>query len=121
MTLFLVALFFTPAVTDPPLEAPLPKDAAALDEPGRYRTSRSFDETLDYYQRELRRVGGIRWNNVANLPGIKAKNITCVRKKTKWEGINIYETRGEVRLYVIPRETEPVAEKKAAGKGEKKK
>ena len=121
MTVLLVAALLMPAATDPPQEAPLPKDVVPLDEPGRYRASRSFDETLDYYQRELKRVSGIRWYNVVNLPGVKAKNITCLRKKTKWEGINIYETRGEVRLYVIPREVEPAVDKKAAGKVEKKK
>jgi hypothetical protein len=121
VTVFLVAALLLPAVTDPPMEAPLPRDAAPMDEPGRYRSSRSLDETLDFYQRELRRVPGIRWNNIVNLPGIKAKNITCLRKKTKWEGINIYETRGEVRLYVIPREVEPAVDKKATGRSEKKK
>ena len=121
VTMFLLAALLLPAATDPPVEAPLPKDVAPMDEPGRYRSSRSLDETLDFYQREFRRVGGIRWNNIVNLPGIKAKNITCLRKKTKWEGINIYETHGEVRLYVIPREVELATDKKAAAASEKKK
>jgi len=120
VTAFLVAALLV-AATDPPAEAPLPKEAVPLEALGRYHTARSFDETIDFYQREFRRVGGIRWNNIVNLPGIKAKNITCVRKKTKWEGINIYETRGEVFLYVIPREEEPVVDKKAAAKSDKKK
>jgi hypothetical protein len=38
------------------------------------------------------------------LPSIKAKHIECLRKKTRWEGINIYEKQGEVRIFVIPRE-----------------
>ncbi|MBI5511475.1 MAG: hypothetical protein HY903_22180 [Deltaproteobacteria bacterium] len=121
MTALIVAALLLPAAGDPPAEAPLPKEATPLDEPGRYRTSRSFDETLDYYQREFRRVSGVRWHNVVNLPGIKAKNVTCTRKKVKWEGINIYETRGEVRIYVIPREVEAAPAKKAATKGDKKK
>ncbi len=109
------------AATDLPPEAPLPKEAVALEEPGRYRTSRSFDETIEYYQREFRRTGGVRWNNVVNLPGIKAKNVTCLRKKTKWEGINIYEARGEVKIYVIPRvSVDKAGDKKAAAKSEKK-
>jgi hypothetical protein len=91
------------------LEAPVMKDAVPLDEPGRYRSSRSFDETLDYYQRVFNQAGGVRWRNVVNLPGIKAKHIESTRKKTKWEGINLYEYKGEVRLYVVPRDAAAAA------------
>jgi hypothetical protein len=121
VTVFLVAALLLTATTDPPTEAPLPKEAVPLEEPGRYQTSRSFDETVDFYQREFKRIGGIRWYNVVNMPGVKAKNITCLRKKTKWEGVNIYESRGAVKLYVIPREVEPAVDKKTVGKSEKKK
>ena len=75
-----------------------------LDEPGRYRVPRSYEDTLEWYKRNFRTSGGVRWHNIVNLPGIKAKHLASLRKKTTWEGINIYETRGEVRLYVIPRQ-----------------
>jgi hypothetical protein len=95
-------------IAEPPLEAPLPPGAVALDESGRYRSPRSFDETLDFYQR-LFNQGGVRWRSIVNLPGIRAKHIECLRKKTHWEGINIYEYKGEVRLFVVPREAKPKA------------
>ena len=114
-----VAALLLPAAADLPPEAPLPKEAVPLEEPGRYRTSRSLDETLNFYQRYFRKTEGVRYNNVVNLPGIKAKNISCLRRKTKWEGINIYEARGEVMIYVIPRIVEEAAGKKAAAKQEK--
>jgi hypothetical protein len=91
--------------TDSTLEAPpLPQGAVALDEPGRYRLSRSFDEVLDFYQRSFNQPGVVRWRNVVNLPGIRAKHLESLRKKSRWEGINIYEYKGETRLFVIPRD-----------------
>lgn len=89
---------------DPPADAPIVPDSISLEESGRYRSRRSFDETLDFYDRTFKRTNGLIWHNIINLPGIRAKNIEC-RKKTNWEGINIYELKGEVRIYVIPRET----------------
>ncbi len=91
-------------VAPDPLDAPIMKDAVPLDEPGRFRSPRSFDETLDYYQRVFNQAGGARWRNIVNLPGIKAKHIESTKKKTKWEGINLYEYKGEVRIYVVPRD-----------------
>ena len=40
---------------------PIISGAEPLEEPGRYRSPRSFDETLDYYQRIFNQAGGVRW------------------------------------------------------------
>ncbi len=99
-----------------PFENPLPSGATPLSEPGRYKISKTFDEAIDFYQR-LFQTGGVRWRNVVNLPGIRAKHIESLRKKTTWEGINLYEHKGEVKIYVIPRSPEPTgAAKPAEGK-----
>ena len=105
--MLLVALTMVVAAggADPTLEPPIIKDAAPLEEMGRYRSPRTFDETLDFYQRLFNQPGVVRWRTIVNLPGIRAKHIESLRKKTKWEGINIYEYKGEVRLYVVPRDT----------------
>jgi len=87
-----------------PMEAPVVPQAVPLAEPGRYRSNRSFDETIEFYERLFRRTGGVRWYNVINLPGIKAKHIESLRSKSDWEGINIYEYQNEVRLFVIVRD-----------------
>lgn len=102
-------LILTLALTaaDPLLDAPVVPGAVALAEPGRYRSPRTYDDTLDFYQRLFNSAGGVRWRNIVNLPGIRAKHIESLRKKSRWEGINIYEHKGEVRVYVIPRETPP--------------
>ena len=76
-----------------PVDAPIVPGSVPLEEPGRYRSGRSYQETLDYYERVFRRVWGERWHNIVNLPGIKAKNIESRRDKTNWKYINIYEAR----------------------------
>jgi hypothetical protein len=96
-----------------PVQAPILPGAISLKEEGRYRSPRSYEDALDYYKRIFRRTGGVRWHNVVNLPGIKAKNIESLRKKTHWEGINIYEKGGEVRIYVIPRPPPPAPQQSA--------
>ena len=90
-----------------PVEAPIVPDSRRLEEQGRYRSGRSYDESIDYYKRVFRRTGGVRWYNIVNKPGIKAKHLKSLRKKTEWEGINIYEHRGQVVIYVIPRAETP--------------
>src|SRR5262245_6989657 len=116
----LALLFFAalPLAAIEYVDAPVMKDAQPLSEPGRYRSQRTFDETLDYYQRLFNQAGGVRWRNVVNLPGIKAKHIESLRKKTKWEGINLYEYKGEVRIFVVPRS--PEAPTKAPAKSSDK-
>lgn len=98
-----------------PVKPPIMPGAAPLDEPGRYRVARTFDETIDYYERLFRGEGGTRWHNIINQPGIKAKHVASLRKVTEWEGINVYEHRGEVRIYVISR-PKKAAPAKARGK-----
>jgi hypothetical protein len=95
-----------------PVEAPIVPGSVPLEDPGRYRSRRSYQDTVLYYERVFRRVAGERWHNIVNLPGIKAKNVESRRSKTNWEYINIYETRGQVCIYVIPRERAPEPQKK---------
>jgi hypothetical protein len=106
VAMLLTALLFVASLgaADPALDAPVVPGATQLEEPGRYRSPRTFDDTLDFYQRLFNQPGVVRWRTIVNLPGIRAKHIENLRKKTKWEGINIYEYKGEVRLYVIPRD-----------------
>ena len=84
-------------------EAPLIPEAVPLEEPGRYASPRNYDDTIKYYQRYFRSAGGVRWHHIVNLPSVKAKHIKSLNESTSWEGINIYETQGHVRFYVIPR------------------
>ena len=97
------ALISIVGATDQPGEAPLVPGAIPLEEAGRYTSPRNYDDTVNYYQRYFRSKGGARWHHIVNLPSIKAKHIKSLRKSTLWEGINIYEAKGQVRFFVIPR------------------
>ena len=101
--IFIALMTLSPAAAEPPVEAPIMPGAIELDDLGRYKTLRTYDETLDFYRRIFNQTSGVRWRNVVSLPSIKAKNVESLRKKTHWEGINIYEKQGQVRIYVIPR------------------
>lgn len=100
-----VCLGLAAAPLELPLEAPVPSGAQPLSDKGRYRSPRTYDDTLDFYRRSFAPMGGIKWRNIVSMPGIKAKHVESLRKKTHWEGINVYEKQGEVRIYIIPRET----------------
>ncbi len=101
--LILATLISIVAGTDLPGEAPLVPGAIPLEEAGRYSSARSYDDTVSYYQRFFRSTGGVRWHHIVNLPSVKAKHVKSLRKSTLWEGINIYESKGQVRFFVIPR------------------
>lgn len=118
MTLLLVATASLMLSAELPVEAPIVPEAVPLEEAGRYRSSRSYNETVEYYKRVFRRTGGVRWYNIINKPGIKAWHIKSLRKKTRWEGINLYEHRGQVRIFVMQRDEPPPEESK---KGKRRK
>ena len=82
-------------------DAPRVPGAIAMEDPGRYRSPRGYDDTIEYYKRVFRSQGGVRWRNIINLPGIRAKHLQNLRSRSNWEGINIYEHRGETYFYII--------------------
>ena len=88
---------------DPRTSAPLVPGATPLEEPGRYESSRNFDDTVQYYYRKFRGTGLARWKNIVNLPTVRAKHLQSKQTSSKWLGINIYESEGKVRIYVLPR------------------
>ncbi len=98
------------AAVELPVEAPILPGATALSEVGRYQSSRSYAETVEYYRRLFARTGGVRWRNIVNFPDLRAKHVASLRRKTAWQGINIYEKQGQVRIYVVPRPESETAE-----------
>ena len=92
------------AATDPLTNAPLIPNAVPTEETGRYTSPRNYEGTLKYYKRYFQATGGVRWHNIINIPTIKARNVTSLRSSTKWEGINIYKEKGNVRIFIIPRD-----------------
>jgi hypothetical protein len=80
----------------------LPANSVALSESGRFRSTRNFDDTVEFFQKSLA-SDAVRWIHIVNLPSVKAEHIESLRSTSSWEGINIYEARGEVRFFIIPR------------------
>ena len=103
-TILLTFLLTSTTLTeDPATSAPLVPGATPLEEPGRYESSRNFDDTVQYYYRKFRGTGLARWKNIVNLPTVRAKHLQSKQPSSKWSGINIYESEGKVRIYVVPR------------------
>ena len=103
MILTAVLMTASVALAIPLEEAPVIPKAKKLAEPGRYESPRNFADTVKYYERALKRQGGARWYPIINSPKVKAKHAASRFKKTAWQGINIYEVDGHVRIFVIPR------------------
>jgi len=91
-------------VGDGYLDAPIIPGAQQLSEPGRYESPKTWEDTLTYYKWHFKSRGGVRTRNIVNLPHIRAKYIQSTRKSTKWQGLNIYEKNGHVRIFVVPRD-----------------
>ena len=106
-----VALFALPAFAENVLGAQLPDEARKVAEL-RYRTSKDWDDTLKYFKNVYPKDKYPRRDIIAQ-PGIRAVHITNPGGKG-WEGLNIYQANEEVRIYVVP------AESQAKGKKSKK-
>ena len=77
----------------------LPDSAHKVAE-NRYKAVGDWEAVLKFYKTALP-------NNlyprrpIVNQPGIKAQHIANPSGKGGWEGLNIYETNDEVRIYVV--------------------
>ena len=78
----------------------LPDDAVKVAE-NRYTVPRSYDETLKFY-RSVYTPAKYRRRPIADLPSVKAVHIENPDARPgQWEGMNVYELRGETRLFVL--------------------
>lgn len=81
------------------LGAVLPDSAQKVAEL-RYRTRTNLEDTMKFYKNVYPAQNYPR-KNIANQPGVKAVHIVNPSGKG-WEGLNIYESNDEVRIYVVP-------------------
>ncbi|HEY7726218.1 MAG TPA: hypothetical protein VH880_12850 [Anaeromyxobacteraceae bacterium] len=80
--------------------ATLPDDARQV-EPGRYRVERSYEDALKFF-RSVYPPGRFPRKPIANQPGIRAVHIQNPEPRPgTWEGLNVYELRGETRVFVL--------------------
>jgi hypothetical protein len=77
----------------------LPEGAEKVAE-NRYRVPKAYDETLKFF----RQTYGARYTRrpIADQPGVKAVHIENPDAKPgQWEGLNVYELKGETRVFVL--------------------
>lgn len=82
------------------LGAQLPDGARKVAE-RRYKAPSDFEGTLKYYKNVYPAASHPR-KAIVNQPGVKAVHIPNTSGKGGWEGLNIYETGEDVRIYVVP-------------------
>ncbi len=80
----------------------LPGGAVRIAE-DRYRLSESWTGAMKFLKAQYRPEKFPR-RFVVNQPGIKAIHIDNPDATGEWEGFNLYEYQGEVRLYVLTRD-----------------
>jgi hypothetical protein len=80
--------------------AALPDEARAV-EPNRYRIEKSYEDTLKFFK-AVYPPAKYRRTAIVNQPGIKAVHIANPEGKPGgWDGLNVYELRGETRVFVL--------------------
>jgi len=95
----------------------LPDGAVKVGE-NRYRVKEDFEGILKYY-RGVYPVAAFPRRQIVNQPGVKAVHITNPNGKS-FEGLNIYLSNDEVRIYVIPPADSPKSGKKRGDSTKKK-
>jgi hypothetical protein len=80
--------------------AVLPDEAVKVGE-NRYRVAKSYDDTLKFF-RSVYSPGKFRRRPIADQPAVKAVHIENPEAKPgQWEGLNVYELKGETRVFVL--------------------
>lgn len=95
----------------------LPDGAVKVGE-NRYRVKEDFEGILKYY-RSVYPVATFPRRQIVNQPGVKAVHIANLIGKS-FEGLNIYLSNDEVRIYVIPPADAPKSGKKRGDSTKKK-
>jgi hypothetical protein len=98
--LWLAGMLFTlPAWAENVMGAQLPDGAQKVGE-NRYRAPKNYEETLTYYK-TVYPASQYPRKAIVNQPGVKAIHIANPGGK-QFEGLNIYETNDEVRIFIVP-------------------
>ncbi len=97
--------------------ATLPAEVKAI-EPNRFRVDRSYEETLKFF-RSVYPPERYPRRNIVNQPGLRAVHIeNPAAKPGGWDGLNVYELKGETRVFVL---VTPAEEKEPEVKKSRKK
>jgi hypothetical protein len=78
----------------------LPDDARRIGE-NRYQLDRKYEEAIRHFRSALP-PGRYPRRPIADQPGVKAVHIENPEAKPgSWEGLNLYELKGETRLFIL--------------------
>jgi hypothetical protein len=80
-------------------------DGAVKIEEDRFKSPQDWDKTIRFFRSVYGRQPGIVWRSIASTPKVKAIHIANTKRGQSWEGINIYQTNGEVFIFVIKADT----------------
>ncbi|HOX43429.1 MAG TPA: hypothetical protein PK668_07525 [Myxococcota bacterium] len=67
----------------------------------RFRSPRSYDETLTYYTKVLHGSWNVSFEKIINVSGTRGKFIRNKNKGERWEGLNVYEHKGATFVFVV--------------------
>ncbi|MCK6548222.1 hypothetical protein L6R52_20400 [Myxococcota bacterium] len=67
----------------------------------RFKSTEDWDKTIRFFRSAYGGKPGIVWRVVDTPPKVRAIHIENTAPKRTWEGINIYETGGEIFIFVI--------------------
>lgn len=87
----------------------MPPDAVQIGQ-DRYRTSQNISRTRRYFARTVGSGRGLIWRPIRGNPDVQGVHILNNRSGRTWDGINIYQHRGKVFIYVV--KAEETAQKK---------
>jgi hypothetical protein len=87
--------------------APMVPNARKIED-GRYVSPRTYDDTLEFYEKLYKGSNAVRFRAIINAPSVKAVHMQNL-KGGAWLGINIYELNGQTRLYVVKSDSAPPA------------
>src|SRR5688572_20230042 len=62
----------------------------------RFKSTEDWEKTVRYFRNAFGGRAGIVWNTIHTPPKIKALHIANTLPKRTWDGINIYETNGDI-------------------------
>lgn len=79
---------------------------------GRYQSLKDWDKTLRFFYSAYGRTSGVVFRRIETTPKVNAIHIANLRRGATWSGINIYETRNKVFIYVIKAEPEDAQKKR---------
>jgi hypothetical protein len=80
--------------------ATLPEDARRIGE-NRYQVSRKYEEALKFFRSAYPPAKYPR-RTIADQPGVKAVHLENPDARPgSWEGLNVYELKGETRVFVL--------------------